>query len=246
MEIQEFDLDLRHDLIDRFSVEITNPVGSASQRQTYSGIFELADIDLSFTSECAENFYGANCEVLCLENCAIDHCAGVSCGENQRCVNEILNYTCVCQPGYTGTDCATPFDPCTGVNCNSGRCQEGMCVCDAAYTGQFCETRLDGFQLQVTIHSFSNPDGMCAEPQCSSTHCCETTACPNTCEYFFSLCLRPADMEVSTVRRINQGICDTFETISSRLINDGATFTNSIFGTPNPITLKMTQLVSIH
>ena len=226
-------------------MEITNSVGSASQRQTYSGIFELADIDLSFTSECAENFYGANCDVFCLENCAIDHCAAVSCGQNQRCVNEILNYTCVCQPGYTGTDCATPFDPCTGVNCNSGRCQEGMCVCDAAYTGQFCETRLDGFQLQVTIHSFSNPGGMCAERYCSRpTRCCEG-ACPSFCEYIFSLCLRPAGTPVSTLRIENEGNCDTFETITSRLIANGSTFTDRVFGTPNPIIFKGTEWVSI-
>ena len=244
LEIQEFDQNFTDDFIDRFSVEITNPASSAFERQTYSGIFGLAEIDLSFTSGCAENFYGANCDVFCLENCTIDHCAAVSCGENQRCVNEILNYTCVCQPGYTGTDCATPFEPCTGVNCNSGRCQEGMCVCDAAYTGQFCETQLDGFQLQVTLHSLSNPGGMCAESQCSRIQCCESRACPSFCEYFFSLCLRPAGMKVSTRRLRNQGFCDTIETISSRRIRNGTTFTNSIFGTPNPITLKMTQYVS--
>ena len=208
-------------------------------------MFGLADINLSFTSGCAENFYGANCDVFCLENCAIDHCAVVSCGENQTCVTEILNYTCVCQPGYTGTDCATPFDLCTGVNCNSGRCQEGMCVCDAAYTGQFCETRLDGFQLQVTIHSFSNPDGMCAERYCGPTQCCEG-ACPSSCEYIFFLCLRPAGTLVSTLRNANEGNCDTyFETIPSRPIANGLTFTYHVFGTPNPIIFQGTEWVSI-
>ena len=242
VEIQENDRNLFHDLIDRFAVEIIDPANSTTQRQTYSGIFELAEIDLFFTSGCAVNFYGANCDVFCLENCAIDHCAAVSCGENQRCVNEILNYTCVCQPGYTGTECATPFDPCTGVNCNSGRCQEGMCVCDAAYTGQFCETRLDGFQLQVTLHSFSNPNGSCADNRCSPTVCCETR-CPSSCEYFFSLCLRPAGAAVSQIDRINQGNCNAFETIPSRFTRDGANFTDRVFGTPNPIFLPWIALV---
>ena len=45
-------------------MEITTPVGSTTPRSTYSGMFELADIDLSFTSEYTEPFSGPNCDVV--------------------------------------------------------------------------------------------------------------------------------------------------------------------------------------
>ena len=226
-------------LIDRFALDIPVPANSTIQRQSYFGIFGLADIDLSFRLECSENFYGINCDVFCLQDCNINHCAGVNCGENQRCVNEILNYTCVCEPGYTRPDCSTEFDVCMEVNCNSGSCVAGVgsCTCYPGYTGQFCERRLDGYELQVTIHSFSNNNGRCADSQCGLNYCCERRPCPNSCEYYFSLCQRVAGTPVSTVRSVDQGNCMTVESNPSRTISDGSTFTDRVFGTPNPIIL---------
>ena len=34
-----------------------------------------------------------------------DYCVGVECGKNQRCVDGLLNFTCVqCEPGFTGCE----------------------------------------------------------------------------------------------------------------------------------------------
>ena len=159
----------------------------------------------------------------------------------------ILNYTCVCEPGYTGPDCSTEFDVCMGVDCTFGSCVEGVgsCMCDPGYTGQFCETQLDGYELQVTVHSFSNPAGRCADIACTTNPCCEAVACPNSCDYYFSLCQRPLGTPVSSAHLTNQGDCDTFNTIASRLISNGSSFTDSLFGTPNPIVLQGNEWVSV-
>ena len=230
-------------------MEVTNLPGSISGRQTHRGVFGLAEIELSFGLECINNFYSPNCDVFCLENCTIDGCIGVSCGQNQRCVDQILGHTCVCEPGYTGPDCSTEFDACVGVSCNSGTCVGGMgsytCVCDPGYTGQLCDRQLDRYELQVTIHSFRNPEGMCAHTHCGPQFCCEATACPNSCDYYFSLCLRPVGKPVSFTREIYQGACATFDTIPSRKIRDGATFTNRLFGsTSNPVPFTQSNWVS--
>ena len=236
-----------HELIDRFAIDVTSPIGSTSGRQTYSGVFGLAEIDLTIELECAVNFYGPNCDTYCLENCDIDHCAGVTCGQNQRCVDVILNYTCVCEPGYTGPDCSTEFDVCMGVNCTFGSCVEGVgsCMCDPGYTGQFCEARLDSYELQVTINSFNNPGGMCASSTCGPELCCDGD-CPSSCHYYFSLCQRTAGTPVSTLRATYQGYCEVSDTIVSHSISDGSTFADRVFGTPNPIIFTGALWVSSH
>ena len=51
-----------HELIDRFAINITSPVGSTSGRRTYSGVFGLAVIDLTIGLKCTEDFTGPNCD----------------------------------------------------------------------------------------------------------------------------------------------------------------------------------------
>ena len=95
-------------------MDVTNPVGSTTDRNTFTGIFNLAMIDMSFRITCAEYFYGPNCKTFCRENC---NCLGVRCGVNQVCESTVSSYTCVCEPGYTGQDCSTvvPTTPTTAA-----------------------------------------------------------------------------------------------------------------------------------
>lgn len=72
VEILELDVTNEDELIDRFAINITNPIGSTSEGQTYSGVFELAEINITFGPECAKNFYGPNCDMFCPKNCAFD------------------------------------------------------------------------------------------------------------------------------------------------------------------------------
>lgn len=48
-------------LIDRFAVDITDPIGTTSERHTYSGVFQLADIDLSIKVVCESELTGEFC-----------------------------------------------------------------------------------------------------------------------------------------------------------------------------------------
>ena len=246
------------DFIDRFAIDLLTPVGSMIERSTYKGVFGLAEIDVSFSIMCTENFYGPNCSMLCLDNCtcepgftgefcatSIDDCMGVECGLNHRCVDGHLNFSCKCHPGYTGPNCTIDIDECEGVDCNYGTCVNELasfsCTCNSGYTGEFCEAQLNGYELQVTIHSFRNPNGLCADQSCDRA-CCEGS-CPDICDYYFSYCQRPIESPVSLQRLIGEGNCSIWNTLSYEH-NDSAVFTDTVFGIPNPITITGLQWVS--
>ena len=51
-------------------------------------------------------FAGVNCEV------NIDECESNTCQNNATCVDGINNFTCSCQPGFTGRFCETNINEC--------------------------------------------------------------------------------------------------------------------------------------
>ena len=250
-------------MIDRFVINVSSSAFT-TERRNYSGIFGFAIIDMSSEIICVENFYGPNCDQVCVEeNCTCNprftgvfcetitnECLGIECGLNKRCVDLHLNYSCECEAGYTDPECQTDIDYCSGVNCNNGSCMDGLtsfeCVCDPAFTGDFCETRRDGYELHVTIHSFSNPGGRCAgvnsDYDCNG--CCDHRQCTTTtCEYFFSFCQRPAGSPVSLARIEYQGNCSTVNT-TAQTSDGGMVFTDSVFNITNPIIFSGSQWVS--
>ena len=131
------------ELIDRFAINVIS-ANNFSSVGVYTGVFGFAEIELSFERVCAENFYGPRCEVFCVENCDVD-CEEVNCN-NGTCIQGIGSITCVCEPGFTGTDCSTDIDECEGVDCNNGVCMDGIntftCVCDLDATGELCIIRI--------------------------------------------------------------------------------------------------------
>ena len=327
------------ELVDRFAVPIAVSLRT-SERRNISGTFGFATIDLTFRLSCLPDYIGPKCDVFCTEttkNCTcppgftgpfcdtdIDHCAGVNCGENQRCVDGLLNYTCVrvCEPGFTGPECLINIDDCEMIDCNSGTCEDGTnsftcicspgftgefcevdinecvgvdcgenqicvdgllnytcvcepgftgpdclttiddceevtcansgtcvddidtfsCICPPAYTGQFCETNANSYQLQVTFHSFINMNGKCAECQARGNGDCCEGSCPHPCQYFFSLCLRPADAPVNMLPDEDHGECSATRT-GIQEASAGLRFSDSVFGTENPILFNGTKWV---
>ena len=251
---------------------------------------------MNFTLVCTENFYGPNCNRMCLDNCtcepgftgefcatSIDDCVGVECGLNQRCVDGHLNFSCGCQPGYTGSSCTIDIDECLSADCNNGRCINELpsfsCICDSGYTGpdcgininecvgvncnhgycvdevasfscicnngftgKFCETQFHSYELQVSIHSFDNPERRCPDMECQD--CCEQECNNSMCEYYFSLCQRPAGTPVSYVNDQNQGNCSTLVTSHQRSDGSNVIFTHLAFNVSNPITFSGESWVS--
>ena len=132
------------ELIDRFATNLSDS-SNFSSVEVHTGVFGFAEIELSFERVCAENFYGPRCEVFCVENCDVD-CERVNCN-NGTCIQGIASITCVCEPGFTGTDCSTDINECEGVNCNNGTCIQGIasntCVCEPGFTGTDCSTDIN-------------------------------------------------------------------------------------------------------
>ena len=137
------------ELIDRFAIDLPDASNFLSV-EVYTGVFGFAEIELSFERVCAENFYGPRCEVFCVENCC--EVVNVNCN-NGTCIQGIGSITCVCEPGFTGTDCSTDINECEGVNCNNGTCIQGIgsitCVCEPGFTGEFCTTRVAASSQQL-------------------------------------------------------------------------------------------------
>ena len=143
---------------DRTVINVTDMVvGGPPSNQIYVGIFNYVEINATIELGCTSEFQGTACEIFCGSNCGacqpgfagrfcatdIDYCSGgVTCGQNQRCVDGVLNYTCVCEPGYTGPDCSVNIDDCVGVDCNGGQCVDGtnsfLCDCREGFTGALC------------------------------------------------------------------------------------------------------------
>ena len=86
------------------------------------------------------------------------------------------------------------------------------------------------YELQVTIHSFSNPEGQCASQAClNREECCNGQTCPNSCDYYFSLCQRPAGADVMSSRKrvvIEQELClnSSIRNTAVQTATDGYTY----------------------
>ena len=90
---------------------------------------------------------------------------------------------------------------------------------------------LGRYELQVTIHSFDNPGRRCADTQCPDGRCSGSLMC----DYYFSLCQRPAGTPVSYVRNQNEGNCSTLVTSHQNSNGSNVIFTHSEFNVSNPI-----------
>lgn len=90
MEIIDHD-DNPDELIDRFAINVTTPFNATTGRKIYSGIFGYAEIDMTVTILCTENFYGPDCDLFCPENC-------------------------ICESGFTGQLCETSTLPTDAVS----------------------------------------------------------------------------------------------------------------------------------
>ncbi|KAK5903263.1 hypothetical protein CgunFtcFv8_007059 [Champsocephalus gunnari] len=126
-------------------------------------------MEQDFYCACPEGFEGKTCARL-KENChtapcqVIDSCtvavatndsAGVRhissnvCGPRGRCISQPAgNFSCFCDPGFSGIYCHENINDCTSNPCgNGGTCVDGVksfqCVCPDGWEGRLCDLNVN-------------------------------------------------------------------------------------------------------
>ena len=76
---------------------------------------------------------------------------GEKCSGEGKCTRNTIgtngSNTCICNGSYTGPNCENR-DPCQGVNCNHGTCENGKCNCDTGWYGKDCNSQ-DQYKCNV-------------------------------------------------------------------------------------------------
>ena len=75
----------------------------------------------------------------------VNNCSPNPCQNNGTCVDDGVNFSCICAPGFTDEKCGTNIDNCLSNNnpCqNNGICTDTItgyiCTCIAGFTGDTC------------------------------------------------------------------------------------------------------------
>ena len=80
--------------LDRFLIDLVlGGVPNSITRQTYFGIYNISQFDLSFNIRCSENYYGPNCSKFCSE-VGVFTCDSMG---NKVCVNQSCSIGSDCQ-----------------------------------------------------------------------------------------------------------------------------------------------------
>ncbi|CAD5214217.1 unnamed protein product [Bursaphelenchus okinawaensis] len=95
------------------------------------------------------------------------------CKNNSKCfpLNGGMNYSCICSPGFSGTNCTTNTDDCQSHQCqNGGLCVDGLgkyeCNCPIGYSGKYCEVANSMANLLYNDNPSSCSPHTCAHGQC--------------------------------------------------------------------------------
>ena len=162
IEILDEDTFTSNDLVDLLLIDHNLPV-EQPLRQNYTGMYNFVTMDLTITVLCAENFGGSDCTQcgpgFTGPDCniyEINHCSGVSCGDNGVCRNAVNGqFQCTCSPGFTGKFCEINIDDCVGVDCTgNGHCADGVnnftCECAPGFRGPNC-SEFEGIIIIQTL-----------------------------------------------------------------------------------------------
>uniref|UniRef100_A0A671QPS3 Delta-like protein n=1 Tax=Sinocyclocheilus anshuiensis TaxID=1608454 RepID=A0A671QPS3_9TELE len=126
---------------------------------------------------------------------AVRHILSNVCGPHGRCISQSGgNFTCACQPGFTGTYCHENVNDCASSPCQSGgTCIDDIdsfrCVCPDGFDGQLCELEVNECSGEPCLNG-----GMCTDllndfycrctdnwkgKTCNSHSQCDSSTCAN-------------------------------------------------------------------
>ncbi|XP_016388777.1 protein jagged-2 [Sinocyclocheilus rhinocerous] len=153
-----------------------NPCQNKGQCHSMQGDFYCA---------CADEYEGKTCSQL-RDHCKISTCQVIDsctiavttngtakavwhilsnvCGPHGRCISQSGgNFTCACQPGFTGTYCHENINDCASSPCqNGGTCIDDIdsfrCVCPDGFDGQLCELEVNECSGEPCLNG-----GMCID-----------------------------------------------------------------------------------
>uniref|UniRef100_A0A8C7SJJ5 Delta-like protein n=1 Tax=Oncorhynchus mykiss TaxID=8022 RepID=A0A8C7SJJ5_ONCMY len=147
----------------------------------------------SFMCECPHGYTGTTCEDHCKTNpcegpshqhCTVAvatngtqegvwHISSNVCGPHGRCISQPAgNFTCSCEPGFTGTYCHENINDCVPPPCkNGGTCIDGIssfkCFCPDGWEGTLCDMDVN---------------------ECSRNPCKNGGRCVNLLNHFYCQC----------------------------------------------------------
>uniref|UniRef100_A0A673LN32 Protein jagged-2 n=1 Tax=Sinocyclocheilus rhinocerous TaxID=307959 RepID=A0A673LN32_9TELE len=120
---------------------------------------------------------------------AVRHILSNVCGPHGRCISQSGgNFTCACQPGFTGTYCHENVNDCASSPCQSGgTCIDDIdsfrCVCPDGFDGQLCELEVNECSGEPCLNG-----GMCTDLLNDFYCCCTDNWKGKTCNSRDSQC----------------------------------------------------------
>ncbi|KAF1374394.1 hypothetical protein PFLUV_G00228650 [Perca fluviatilis] len=204
-----------------------------------------------FYCSCPDDYEGKTCSEL-KDHCKTNHCQVIDsctvavatndtqkrvwhissnvCGPHGRCISlPAGNFSCSCEPGFTGTYCHENINDCAPSPCkNGGTCIDGInsfqCFCPDGWEGSLCDVDVNecnrnscqnGGQCVDLLNDFycncvDNWKGKTChsrESQCDSTTCSNGGTCYDHGDSF--LCSCPSGWGGSTCNTAKNSTCDS-------------------------------------
>ncbi|XP_078145607.1 protein jagged-2-like [Centroberyx gerrardi] len=219
-----------------------NPCQNKAQCHSLTGDFYCTcpdDYEGKTCSELKDHCKTNQCQVI--DSCTVAvatndtqrrvwHISSNVCGPHGRCISlPAGNFSCSCEPGFTGTYCHENINDCVSSPCkNGGTCIDGInsfqCFCPDGWEGSLCDVdvnecsrnpcqnggRCVDLVNDFYCHCIDNWKGKTChsrESQCDSTTCSNGGTCYDHGDSF--LCSCPSGWGGSTCNTAKNSTCDS-------------------------------------